>query len=205
MPSEIPTPKADCYSHGERAAMLWTQELRAWALRPVLVQLHAQRVTGDHITLASLVAGAAFVPLWLFELPTWACIALALHVLLDGLDGPLARFAGTASRRGSFTDTTADQIVIALVTLALMATGVVTSVAGGAYIFLYTLVVVFAMVRNAMNAPYSWLFRPRFLVYAWIIVELGWWGGSLEWLLWACNALLACKLASGFVKIRRRL
>ena len=67
------------------------------------------------------------------------------------------------------------------------------------------LVVVFAMVRNAMNAPYSWLFRPRFLVYAWIVAEIGWWAGSLEWLLWACNALLAAKLASGFVKIRRRL
>jgi phosphatidylglycerophosphate synthase len=184
--------------------MEWTQELRGWALRPLLAQLHAVSISGDHITLASLLAGAAFVPLWINGWAGWALAALALHVLLDGLDGPLARFAGTASRRGSFTDTTADQIVIALVTLALMATGAVNAVAGSLFVFLYTLVVVFAMVRNALGAPYSWLFRPRFLVFAWIVVEL-WWPGSLEFVLWICCGLLAVKLASGFVAIRCRL
>jgi phosphatidylglycerophosphate synthase len=206
MTVEAPTPaKADCYSHAEREAMVWTQELRGWLLRPLLARLHALRISGDHVTFTSLLAGAAFVPLWIAGWPLWALAALAAHALLDGLDGPLARYAGTASRRGSFTDSTADQIVIALVTLALIATGAISGVVGGAYIFLYTLVVAFAMIRNALTTPYSWLFRPRFLVYAWILIEALWWLGSLEFLLWGCCALLACKLASGFVAIRCRL
>ena len=128
--------------------MEWTQRLRGRSLGPLLAGLHAAGVTCDHVTLLSLAVGTAFLPLWLAGLPGWALAALALHVLLDGLDGPLARFAGVASPRGSFTDTTSDQIVVALVTAGLMATGAVGAVAGGVYIFLYTAVVVFAMVRQ---------------------------------------------------------
>ena len=36
--------------------------------------------------------------------PPVALAALALHVALDGMDGPLARWTHTASRRGSLAD-----------------------------------------------------------------------------------------------------
>lgn len=65
----------------------------------------------------------------------------------------------------------ADQIVVTGVTITLMATGVVGIVPGGAYVFLYTLVVAFAMIRNALAVPYSWLVRPRFIMYGWLLVE----------------------------------
>ena len=47
-----------------------------------------------------------------------ALVALSLHVLIDGLDGPLARHLGIASRSGSFTDTMADQVVVVATTSA---------------------------------------------------------------------------------------
>src|SRR5262245_2115636 len=99
-------PKADCYSDGERGAMVWGQALRAWMLGPLIRLLASAGVTPDQITAVSLACGLAFCPLWLWPGSlTWAqpaaLIALLLHVLLDGLDGPLARFLGTASRRGS--------------------------------------------------------------------------------------------------------
>ena len=128
-------------------------------------------------------------------------------MLLDGLDGPLARHQGTASRRGSFTDTLADQIVVTASTLALMATTppLLSIWAGGSYIFLYAMVVAFAMVRTALGVPYSWLIRPRFWVYAWLAVDLYLLPGWLEPIIVAFSAILAIKLASGFVAIRRLL
>ena len=36
--------------------------------------------------------------------------------------------------------------------------------AGGLYVFFYTMVVIFAMVRSALAIPYSWLVRPRFII-----------------------------------------
>jgi hypothetical protein len=86
-----------------------------------------------------------------------------------------------------------------------MAGGAVHVLAGGTYIFLYTVVVVFAMVRNAMHVPYGWLFRPRLVVYLWLAVETWLWPGTIDWVLWAFNALLALKAASGFLRIRGRL
>ncbi len=204
--------KADCYSAGERGAMVWWQELRGRLLAPLLNVLAAYGVRPDHITAASLLCGLAFCPLWLWPgASAWAKIAaltgLVLHVVLDGLDGPLARHLGTASRRGSFTDTLADQIVVTASTLALMAAAppALGVWAGGSYVFLYAMVVAFAMVRTALGVPYSWLIRPRFWVYGWIAVDQFLLAGWLEWIVLGFAALLAIKLATGFVAIRRML
>ena len=122
-----------------------------------------------------------------------------------GIDGPLARHLGRASNRGSFTDTPADQIVVTFSTLTLIHAGFAGLWPGAMYLFIYTVVVLFAMARNAMAIPYSWLVRPRFFVFACIPVELYLWRGSLNVLLWVVAALLARKTAPDFVKIRRRL
>jgi phosphatidylglycerophosphate synthase len=205
-------PKADCYSAGERGAMVYWQELRGWLLGPLLSSLTACGVTADHITAASLACGLAFCPLWLWPAgPSWAkpvaLLSLLLHVLLDGLDGPLARHQQTASRRGSFTDTLADQIVVTASTLTLMAAAppLLTIWAGGSYMFLYAMVVAFAMVRTALGVPYTWLIRPRFWIYGWLAVDLYLFPGWLEAIFVAFSALLAAKLASGFVALRRIL
>ena len=99
---------ADCYSDGERAWMVRTQEWRAALLAPLLRALASLKVTPDHLTLLSLASGIAFCPLFLVSKPA-ALVALLLHVVIDGIDGPLARHLGVDSPRGSFTDTLADQ------------------------------------------------------------------------------------------------
>jgi phosphatidylglycerophosphate synthase len=208
-PSAVPPvvdtpPVADCYSVEERGWMLATQRWRGRLFAPVLVALARAGITPNSLTGLSLVCGMAFCPLWFVQ--RWAaCAWLVLHVLLDGLDGPLARHLGTASRRGSFTDTMSDQCVVTGVTLTLMADGVIGNVPGGLYVFLYALVVGFAMIRNALAAPYSWVVRPRFLVYAWLPVEMLAWPGTINGLLWICNVVLAFKMLTGFVRIRERI
>ncbi len=195
----------DCYSQGERAAMDQGRALRARLLRPLLAALTRVRMTADGLTAVSLVAGLSFVPLWLVGMHWQALVALTAHVILDGLDGPLARFQGHASNAGSFTDTMADQTVIAATTCALVAAGMADAVAGTVYVVVYTAVVLFAFLRNALDVPYAWLFRPRFAIYAWIAIDAFLWPGTMSLALWLATALLAVKLGSGFVRIRARL
>lgn len=199
-----PTSGADCYSARERPMMTWSQNLRARLCRRLLKRLATWRVSPDHLTLLALLCGLAFCPIYFWNRPV-ALAALALHALFDGLDGPLARHLGVAGRRGSFTDTVSDQIVVVASTLTLMTAGTVNVFIGGAYAFLYTAVVTFAMVRNALAIPYSWLVRPRFVVYAWLIVESWLWTGSLDYVLAAAALLLAGKTISGFLRIRARI
>jgi hypothetical protein len=69
----------------------------------------------------------------------------------------------------------------------------------------YAVVVLFAMARNFLETPYSWLIRPRFYVYAWLLVETYLWPGTIDYLLWICVVVLTLKLVTGFARIRARL
>lgn len=201
-PSSKPT--ADCYSAGDRRFMLLTQRLRAIVLNPVLRLLTACHVTADGITVLSLLAGLAGCLLFFSSKPLFLGLIL-LHVVLDGVDGPLARHQGTASRKGSFTDTMSDQIVVAGSTAVLMVAGIIGVVPGVTYVFVYTIVIAFSMVRNALSVPYSWLLRPRFVVYVWFAVEFYLWPGTINVALWILIGLLLLKMASGFYRIRKAL
>jgi phosphatidylglycerophosphate synthase len=204
MPAESKT-RITCYSEEEGGFMRRSQELRGQLLRPLLAVLARLRITPNHLTLLSLLTGLAFCPVFLWSSKITAFALLLAHVLLDGLDGPLARYTLRASNRGSFTDTAADQIVVAFSTVTLIHAGYAGAWPGGLYLFFYSIVVIFAMVRNALAIPYSWLVRPRFLVYAWMPFEVYLWRGSLEVVLWLLTAVLAVKTLTGFVKIRRKI
>jgi len=198
-------PSITCYSAEEGGFMRYSQQLRGQLLRPLLVVLARLRITPNQLTLLSLLAGLAFCPVFLWSSKIAAFALMLAHVLLDGLDGPLARHTQRASNRGSFTDTAADQVVVAFSTVTLIHTGYAGAWPGGLYLFFYSIVVIFALVRNALAIPYSWLVRPRFLVYAWIPVEVHLWRGSLDVVLWVLAILLALKTLTGFVQIRRKM
>ncbi|MEM8954818.1 MAG: CDP-alcohol phosphatidyltransferase family protein [Verrucomicrobiota bacterium] len=197
--------KLDCYSGGEGGFMDWSQGFRGRLLGPLLRSLSEVGVRANQVTYLSLVVGLAFCPLFLhgYQLLAYSC--LFIHVLLDGLDGPLARFRGQASNRGSFTDTMVDQLVVTATTLAMVHAGEASIWSGGLYVFFYAVVVGFAFVRNALKAPYSWLFRPRFVVFLWFAVNGFIWPGTLEWVLWGVTGILAVKAVTGFLSIRRRI
>jgi phosphatidylglycerophosphate synthase len=194
----------DCYAASERGFMDSTRALRASALAPILPLLVRARVRPDHITAVAAVVGGSFALLWP-DRPWLAMAALALHVILDGVDGPLARHLKIDSRRGSFTDTMADQLVVTASTLALMVSGHLSAPAGALYLVAYWVVVLFAMARNALEIPYAWLVRPRFFVYLAIPVALLWWPPALELTTWIATVLLVGKCASGFFQLRREL
>jgi phosphatidylglycerophosphate synthase len=204
MPSDSKV-KITCYSEDESGFMRRSQEVRGQLLRPLLALLARLRITPGHLTLLSLLTGLAFCPTFLWSSKMAAFGLLLAHVLLDGLDGPLARHTQRASNQGSFTDTAADQIVVVFSTLTLIHGGYVGAWPGALYLFFYSVVVIFAMVRKALAIPYSWLVRPRFLVYAWMPVDVYLWRGSLDFVLWILTSLLVLKSLTGIIQIRRKL
>ena len=197
-------PTADCYSAGDRIFMVWTQKLRAWFLKPLLVVLAACGVTANGLTILALIAGLAFCPFFFISKPI-ALAMLGIHLILDVIDGPLARHTGTASRQGSLTDTLSDQIVVAATTATLIYAELVGPISGGIYIFVYTVVIAFSMIRNAMAIPYAWLFRPRLFVYVSIPIELYVREKTIDVVLWVFIAILIIEMVSGYVRIRDRL
>lgn len=186
----------------ERLALI--PVFRTRLLTPILECLTRCNVTANLVTLLSLLFGLAFCPLFFRSAPA-ALICLLLHVLIDGLDGPLARHRGTASAGGSLSDTLADQTVVAASTATLIIAGLINGFAGALYIFTYTLVVVFAMIRNALTVPYAVVLRPRFIVYAWLLVELYWLPGTLTTVVWILLVPLVWQTYRGFITVRNKL
>ncbi len=196
--------KVTCYSEGEQKMMDESQKIRGAMFGPLLRFLDRYGVSPNHLTFLSLLSGLVFC--FVFQSShVIAMIFLLLHVLLDGLDGPLARYTGRASNRGSFTDTTSDQIIVAVSTLTLIYFGYIGIIPGGLYIFFYTIVVIFAMVRSSLSIPYSWVVRPRFYVYAWIPVEIYFLPGTMNYVVWFFTVLLALKMLTGFIRIRKKI
>lgn len=82
-------------------------------LAPILDLLAAgmskARLTPTMITLLGLVI--TFVGAWLIAigLLAWGAVMAGIGAILDALDGPLARYQGTASIRGAFIDTMSDR------------------------------------------------------------------------------------------------
>ena len=203
-----PSKKVNVYSAGEGALMDASQTWRGKILMPLLKLLVMCRVKPNHLTYISLAFGIAFCIIFCFDFNGAKLIAfvmLMLHVLLDGIDGPLARHTGTESNKGSFTDSTVDQLVVAFTTIALIYKGNIDIIPGGLYLFFYTMVVVFAMVRSFLSIPYNWLVRPRFIVYAWFLVDVYLFPGSINYVLWFFILSLCLLMVLGFYKIRRKL
>ena len=215
--SDQPEQHGDSYAAAERQAMVKYQGLKQRLLGPLLLLLEKMKIMPWMITGASLVTGLAFCPLFLMADSGWtlhvAYVLLLLHLLLDGLDGPLARHLDIASKRGSFVDTMADQVVVAAVCVVMIAAlgkglaGGVTAYAGGSHLFLYSCVVGFAVVRNWLGISYRFVVRPRNFVYGWLFAESYFlrdtaMAGSIEWCLWFFNAILLMQFVTGYVAIR---
>lgn len=201
-----PLPKADCYSAGERAWMEFGQQLRGRVCAPWLKMLTRLWITPDHLTVVSLLFGLAFAPLWFMQWQWLAVLSLCMHVLLDGIDGPLARFQNAASPRGSFTDSFCDQVVVSTVTTVLMVDPPwVPIVAGAIFLVAYVGVLAISIARNSLQIPYSWLVRPRFFLFAAIPLQLLGVSAAVLVVVWISNVLLSVKLVTGFFNLRNEL
>jgi phosphatidylglycerophosphate synthase len=194
--------KNDCYSDGDRKLMERSQKIRGVFLLPLLKFLTSYNIRPNYISFLSLIAGwFACYSVFTSEYISALCF-LFLHVVLDGIDGPLARHQNTSSNSGSFVDSLVDQIIIVSLTIVLMDRGIVGIYPGGMYIFIYTAVVTFSMVRNAIKIPYLWVIRPRFLVYFWLILELTILPNTINWVVWFCNIILLVNFQDGFRKLK---
>ena len=60
-------------------------------------------------------------------------------------------------------------------------------------------------VRNSLQIPYSWLLRPRLILFLAIPIQLLGLPHAIAVVVWCSNAVLGIKRATGFYKLRKRL
>jgi len=139
-------------------------------LRPLIDTLIAWRVQPDGISALGMVCLVPFGFLVALAPPTpavmtAACVLLALHVLLDGIDGPIARRMGKDGPGGALVDMMCDHCGMVVVTLQLGLAGLVDPNIGALYIITYTLMIVFTVWLNALGRSFQLIFRSKYFLY----------------------------------------
>ncbi len=99
-----------------------------------------------------------------------ADIFLAAHIVLDGIDGPLARKMGVSGAHGSFVDMICDHSGMAIFTVILSFAGIINGSIGNVYVFLYTMAIIFVISLDLLQKPFKWVFRSKYFFYLMFLV-----------------------------------
>ncbi|MBI2122370.1 MAG: CDP-alcohol phosphatidyltransferase family protein [Candidatus Sungbacteria bacterium] len=146
--------------HQERFRLMRDKILRVF-LKP-LIWLH---ISPNMLTFVSFISLGGFFYFFI-DNPWFSIIFLFAHVLLDGVDGPLARATGKSSRAGSFLDMLNDHTGMVIVVATVIHYSMLDSLLGLTYVYTYSLLIVFILYQNSLGVPPSIVFRSKYLFYA---------------------------------------
>ncbi len=158
------------FAETEQAGQERFQKIRDGLFGPLVRFLIRCRVTADLISLMSLLQLVPFGYLLLTaenaQQVGVASLFVWLHVILDALDGPIARATNTAGPAGAFTDMCVDHSGMLFTTCMLTAAEFVNPTAAVAYVSSYTVAVAFTIWLNMIGQPFKLVIRTKYLLYA---------------------------------------
>lgn len=158
----------DCWSPAERRLKHVFETIKKYVFYPFLGLFSWLRISANMISYASAMCGLiATYYMWIDM--HQAAIFLIVSVVLDGIDGSLARFTHQSSPQGSLTDAFTDQVTISATTIGMIANGVIDIVWGGVYLVLYPVLILFSILKNSLGTPNQYVFRPRFIMYVFFL------------------------------------
>lgn len=162
------------FAEGEQASQQKFQQHRDSLLDPLVRVLISLRVTPNMISGAGMLMLAPFA--WLVisdpqpQRVATACALLLAHIVLDGIDGPLARRMGAAGSQGALVDMACDHGGLVIVTWVISAAGLIDGTIGNVYAASYTMGVVFIIWLNSLGQPFRFVFRSKYALYALLFV-----------------------------------
>lgn len=197
------------FAESEQAGQERFQKVRDRLVGPLVRLLIRCRVTADLISLLSLLQLVPFGYLLLTaENPQQIAIASVfvwLHVILDALDGPIARTTGTAGPAGAFTDMCVDHSGMLITTCLLTAAELINPTSAVAYVSSYTVAIAFTIWLNMIGHPFKLVIRTKYLLYA-LVTAYGLFDVNLigQAVVVFC-VIHVCFTIAGFCKLRQLL
>ena len=197
-------PAAGSYSRAERIVLGPFRRGMAIVLAPVVAVLARMGVPPTAVSVSQIPIGFAAAAL-ITHAPR---VALGLFVgtlLLDAIDGALARKSGSTSSFGALADQVSDHIREITFVGGLVAAGALRGEIGVAYALLYPLVnfLLYAANRYDADVPLAvktWMsFYPFLLIYLWL--EINW----LDYAGAVSAGFMAATSVTALVLIRRRM
>jgi len=173
-------------------------------LNPLARSIAKMGITADMVSILGFVMVFGFV-YFVERNPYAAMVLLLLHVMIDGLDGPVARVTGKAGNRGALLDIMCDHTGIVAATAGLVYYGLVNGVVGLAYIYIYTIMIVFTIVRNVMRISPKIVVRTKYYIYILFAVYVFTGMNYLDGAMLLFSAIMLVSVLNDFFAIRKKL
>jgi phosphatidylserine synthase len=155
---------ADCWSPAEQQMKKKGENIKGKVFGLLVKLLVKLGVTANMVSFSSAFVGiVSTIFLW-YDIKISAGL-LILALLIDAVDGSVARATNTNNIKGSLTDAFSDQITISATTIGFIAIDLLDPVIGGLYLVLYPMLIIFTILRNATKNPRKLVLRPRGLIY----------------------------------------
>lgn len=146
---------------------------RTQLMRPLAMFFVRRNVRSDTLTLASfLLLPGFFFPLFGLGHYVAAWAVLILSILLDGLDGPVARLGRYASDKGALSDIVNDISAMVIVGVAAIQFGFAAPSLMAIYMVTYLYMIVFIIARNVLEKPFKFVFKSKYYLYVFLLIKV---------------------------------
>jgi len=193
--------KFTLFNSSEQQIMEAFQKKKDVLLRPLLEVLVRLRVKPAQVTFWSFMSIFGFV-LFYNNFAGWALTFIVLGIILDLVDGSLARFSVVDSKSGALLDTAADNLGFFIVVLTLIYFGTVGGFLGALYVLSYVLMVVLLMTLNAAEPVAFFVFKSKYFLYLFLFIFVIFQFNFLDPFLVFCTAYMIVTNIFLFQKLR---
>ncbi len=200
----LPSPPPGSYSTLERLLLAPLRRLGGYLVRPIVRALVRARVHPGALSLSQIPLGFVVAAL-IVPFPRLALALFIATLVLDFLDGELARARGLASDFGALLDQVSDHVRELTVVGGLVAVGALRGEIGVAYALTYPLANVLLYVADRLRTPLPFSLKPWMVYYPFLIAYLGWGLNLLDYAAAAAAVFLALSSAQALWRIRGAL
>jgi archaetidylinositol phosphate synthase len=194
----------DDYSETEQTLYKRVRRWRDSFFSPLALFFKKINVSANHLSYFGIFILSGFI-YFVLSAPKLASLFLIIHVLIDGIDGVLARMLKQDDTEGDLVDTVCDHTGVFIVVLTLGFFGLLNPNLGLLYIYFYTVWLFFIIVRYWLKIPVRFVVRSKGLVYTLYIVWAFTGFNYLDIALAVFSILIIPLTITSFVKIKKEL
>jgi phosphatidylglycerophosphate synthase len=169
--------QGDSYSSLERRWLAPSRRLLLRLYLPLIRLLASHGVSANLVSIVGPILGLVFVWTVRSNLRLSVLVWL-LSIWVDGVDGALARYTGSASAFGALVDQFADHTRETLIVVGLAASGALSPLWGSLYPFAYVALNVTLFLGNHYGAAVPIAFKSGMVLYpailAYLLLDLNW-------------------------------
>jgi phosphatidylglycerophosphate synthase len=191
----------DSYSSLERRFLGPVRGAALAIMRPLVLILARTGITPNAVSLSQIPIGIVIF-FAIMPYPRWAFLLMVLAIVLDGVDGALARQTGRASRYGALIDQYADHVREILVVAGLAYAGALNGAWAALYALAYTGCNITLLLCNSHGVPIPAAIKTAFVFYPALFIFL-WFGVNyLDPAVALIVALMSAVVVQGLWKLR---